>query len=94
MSGKPFPFVWTRERTARLIKAWNGGLTGAALAERFGLSEASVYRKVRALRASGVELRMGENARTPKDRSSRALGCLRLTDQRRRQRAVQSAESR
>lgn len=58
MSRKPFPFVWTPQRVARLVDAWNAGLPASALAERFGISAASIMSKIYALRAVGVELRM------------------------------------
>ncbi|ACK51115.1 hypothetical protein Msil_2177 [Methylocella silvestris BL2] len=56
------PFVWSKDREARLIKAWNHGVAASALAERFGVSEKSILQKIHTLRAAGIELRMGESA--------------------------------
>ncbi|PNG24235.1 hypothetical protein [Methylocella silvestris] len=73
------PFVWTSDRTARLIKAWNHGVPASALGERFGVGEKSILQKIHTLRAAGVELRMGESAiSATENRRQRMLVRLRL----------------
>ncbi|WP_395698649.1 hypothetical protein [Methylocella sp.] len=79
--GRPFPFIWTPDRTARLVKAWNAGLPASALGERFGVSKASIVNKIGALRDAGVTLRIGENARSAiQERATRTVARLGLSD--------------
>lgn len=54
--------VWDKGMTARLIKAWNAGVTADVLGERFGTSGGAIIVKIGTLRASGIELRYSPSA--------------------------------